>query len=201
MGRNPAKVKELAERIRVLAAALGGQNVLANLMGWSQSHTSQYCTGHRTPGWETLDEIPKKTGCNPCYLMGECATPFAGSCEGKEAVAIDTYVTGGGSHWMLSDQLEPYRTEIPHNLTAYEVRGDSMEPLARDGQIIIAMSGIRATDGDLALIEFHDGGHTFKRIYRQGTQILLTPVNPNHKPEIRRVSEMRYAWKVWGIKF
>lgn len=56
-------------------------------------------------------------------------------------------------------------------------------------------------NGDLAVIEFNDGNHTFKRIYVQGAKWILAPINPAHEPEFRDQKEIRQAMKVWGVRF
>ena len=192
---------EFGERLRVLAKAVGGQKALAERLGWSQAQVSQYCRGYNAPGLEVLQKIQKKTSCNWGYLVGELATPFASETPGKRAEGIDTYVAGGGADWTVNQHQEPYQTAVPSNMTGYELQSDSMEPLAHQGQVVIAMSNVDAQDGELALVQFHDGRHTFKRIYHERDQVILVPVNPHHKPEVRSAHEMRYAWKVWGIKF
>ena len=47
---------------------------------------------------------------------------------------VPIYLTGGGPNWVVSDQYEPQAEAIPKGLVGYEVRGDSMEPIARDGR-------------------------------------------------------------------
>ena len=195
------EVREFGQRIRALAKALGGQKVLASYMGWSQSHTSQYCTGHRTPGWETLDEILKKTGCNPAFILGESDGPFDGDDVDRAAAGINTYVMSRGGSWVKEVGAASYRTPVPQNVTAYEVRGNMLEPLAHDGQLVIAMSGVDAKNGELALIELHDGRHMCKRIFRKSSGVVLSSINPAHEPELVQAHEIRYAWKVWGVRF
>ena len=81
------------------------------------------------------------------------------------------------------------------------IDGASMEPLARDGQVVLAHRGLQPANGDLAVVEFLDGNHTFKRVYVRDRNWILAPINPAHEPEFRDRREIRQAMKVWGVKF
>ena len=192
---------EFGSRLRALAKAVGGQKALAERLGWSESQLSQYCSGEHLPGLKILQAILAKTGCNPAFILGESDGPFDGDDVDRAAAGINTYVMSRGGNWVKEAGAASYRTPVPQNVTAYEVRGNMLEPLAHDGQLVIAMSGVDAKNGELALIELHDGRHMCKRIFRKSSGVVLSSINPAHEPELVQAHEIRYAWKVWGVRF
>ena len=115
--------------------------------------------------------------------------------------AIPTYYTGAGTQWEASDQMPAEETPIPENLCAYVVRGDSMDPLAWDGQRVLALVDVEPEDGDLAYVELLDDRCMFKRVHKKGRRWLLVSVNPHHPPVEIKTSEIRRAYKVWGVQF
>lgn len=104
-------------------------------------------------------------------------------------------------HWIVAEQAPVEYTVVPAALSEYRVRGDSMEPLARDGQIVLVDGDTPPKDGDLAIVEFEDDTSTFKRVYRRGPTWFLMPINPAYPPAERPASDIRQAWQVWGVKF
>jgi len=146
--------------------------------------------------------VAKAVPCSLVWLITGEGEPFG---DERPVAAVPTYITGGGNHWIVADDLEPYETKVPGGLLAFEVRGDSMEDVVRDGQIVLAMPNVEPKDGDLAVVELTSGQHTFKRVYfrSKGKQrwIVLDPVNPRYEPELVRRSEIRRMMRIWGVKY
>ena len=97
----------------------------------SVSTWNDYEAGRSTPTLERLERIARTLGCTASHLLGE-------DIDAEAPITIPTWPTGGGIHWQVAEGVEPYDTPIPRGMIGFEVHGDSMEPLARDGQIAIA---------------------------------------------------------------
>jgi hypothetical protein len=167
---------------------------LADAVGCNRSYLGELLDGKR--GW-TLTMVRKVAAAlrvNPEVLLGTSA---------GQAVTVDTYRTGGGDRWGAVEEAPIEHTQVPpaDQLVAFRVEGDSMEPLARDGQVVLALRDVQPQDGDLAHVELLDGTVTFKRIYIRRDRWLLVPINPGYDPHDVPATEIRRAMKVWGVKF
>ena len=102
-----------------------------------------------------------------------------------DAAAADS--TGGR---VILDEVrtdEPY--ELPDTVTMMRVHGDSMQPLAWEGQYVLLASPDRsATSGDLVVVSSRTRGILFKRIFwvdrpRNKRSCILHSVNPVERIE------------------
>ncbi|MHC4090833.1 MAG: S24 family peptidase, partial [Planctomycetota bacterium] len=86
------------------------------------------------------------------------------------------------------------------------VEGECMEPIARDGQVVL----VRETDvptsvatGDLACVDCEFVGAVIKRCYPDTGEWTLCPVNPTDIKEPIRVqtADVRHAYRLVGVLF
>jgi len=98
----------------------------------------------------------------------------------------------------------PEYRELPQGAVALEVRGDSMRPVAYDGQAVIAVNA-PVENGDLVAVEMKDGRQFFKRWWwRKGRkQAILESVRREaiEPPVPIRLRDCRRVWKVVGVLF
>lgn len=99
------------------------------------------------------------------------------------AEAIDLYAPGVAEEWLES----PWA----HSAEAFclTVRGISMYPDYRDGEIIMVEPGLRAEHGDDVIARTPDGEVTFKRLQISEDGQYLLAVNPDFPDRIIRVPE------------
>lgn len=84
---------------------------------------------------------------------------------------IDTYQAGQGS-----DEV-PVSSDRP-DLIALRVKGNSMEPLIRDGQVVVVDPHRQPNNSDI-VIAVKEGKSTIKRLHRvDEATIILEPLNP-----------------------
>jgi phage repressor protein C with HTH and peptisase S24 domain len=104
---------------------------------------------------------------------------------------------------VLREKGEPYEVLAPPILQGFKIIGDSMEPIARHGQIVLAEAGPLGTaeDGDLAIVEIPRRDPMFKRIYRRPGGWELLSVNPAHDPEFIEEALICAKRRVWGVRF
>jgi SOS-response transcriptional repressor LexA len=94
----------------------------------------------------------------------------------------------------------------PESLYAFEVDGDSMEPIARSGQTVFALRGAWPTSGDLAFLQLEDDTAMFRRVVivdegRRNERWLLQPMNPAYNVREVRRKDIRLARRIRGVKF
>lgn len=135
----------------------------------------------------TVDELlglaaPERPGVRPVQVMGV-------------ANAVDA--RGG----IVRDDHGAYRQSIalPEGAHLVRVCGDSMVPIALDGQAVWVVDA-KPGDGDLAVIEPRDGPMLFKRVYRRdhGWECVSANPAPEFKPVSLRDAEVRRIRKVVG---
>jgi hypothetical protein len=188
--------ERIAQRVWQVAVSLGlrSERAIAKAVACNPGHLSELLSGKK--GWtdKMLHRVAAALGVSPEVLLGT-------SCG--QAATVDTYRTGGGDRWGAVEEAPIEHTQVPppDQLVAFRVEGDSMEPVARDGQVVLALRDVQPKDGDLAHVELEDGTVTFKRIYIRRDRWLLLPVNPAYNPTDVPASEIRRAMKVWGVKF
>jgi phage repressor protein C with HTH and peptisase S24 domain len=182
------------EKLSALAVHFGGKKRLAEAMGWKIQTLSQYLHGSAKPGRAVLERLAKLSGDSLASWHGEEE-------QVHDPGRFPVFNAGGGQHWIVADGEAPYHEKKPDNLVGFRVRGDSMEPIARDGQIVLVEKGDTVRDGDLAIVELTDGTRTFKRVHRKGRQVILQPVNPSHNADVVPADEVQRMTRVWGVKF
>ena len=111
---------------------------LAELSGLSRGYVSQLETGKRQPGPETITTLCGVLGVAASDLIeapDECAPPTiavpgrAGA--GAEVFLVDDYAKGAGLYHV---ECPPQLT--PRGIVAVEVKGDSMEPVYSEGDLL-----------------------------------------------------------------
>ena len=95
------------------------------------------------------------------------------------------------------------RDRLPNDLHEIEVKGDSMIPLALDGQFLL-VTNAAPRSGDIAIVELQETDELlFKRIQIEPPNLICVSVNseprfPVITIPLRKVRRMR---RVWGVKF
>ena len=79
--------------------------------------------------------------------------------------------------------------EIPANMAARGeyfgllVRGDSMSPDLKDGDIVIVRCQEDVESGELAIVSVNGDNATVKKVYKSAQGITLVPINPMYDPQ------------------
>jgi len=171
------------------------QAALAAELGVSENLVQGWGKGRSRPTLTHLQRAADATGRTvDWFLRGVPAV---------DAVPIKTYTAGGGDHWVVADEAEAWETKLPpaEKFIAFRISGDSMDPVARDGQTIFALAGVPVQSGDLAYVEMQDGTATFKRVIFDKSRVILQPVNPAYQAGVKLRSEVRRMLPIWGVRF
>jgi len=74
-----------------------------------------------------------------------------------------------------------YSDLLGHNLFALRVENDSMEPLFREGDIIVINPNLKPKSGDYVIARLKNRGEvTFKKLIIKDQRVLLRPLNTNY---------------------
>ena len=178
-------VNTLGDRMRILRSGRGlTQQAVAEGLGVSRSAVAMWEKNEREPNLETLaalakllnvpmtalverEERPLPENVRPARyrripLLGAIAAGEPIFCEEE----YETYVDVGGS----------VRADF-----ALEVKGKSMEPLYKDGDVVYIRRQDDVLDGQVAAVAV-DGLATLKRVYHLPIGVQLMPINPAFAP-------------------
>ena len=112
---------------------------------------------------------------------------YVRTCKGVR-VPVRSYVAADSQSRVAFEALETEWVELGEDAVAYRVRGDSMRPVAWDGQVVV-FGREAVEDGDLGLVLLRDGRAYFKRVWLFDDHLSLESANPAY-PE--RPVEVRH---------
>lgn len=203
---------EFKDRLRQAIKESGfSQREIARLMGVSPQAVSYWLNGRnppergkitklsallkKTPAWLEFGEGPKvisegkseRGSAIPSVIISRDQVlkvkrfPLISWVQaGDWSEAIDLYEPG------YAESLEPFTVEgrIGDHAFALRVRGDSMEPLFVEGDIILVDPGRSPNNGSFVIAKLMDTNEcTFKKYVNDGGIISLHPLNyPKHQP-------------------
>lgn len=161
------------------------QQELASKLYVSQQAVGKWERGEATPNPETIVAMTKIFGVSSDTLLGESAPPKS---------------TGGSWVPVLGDVAAGIPIEAVENIVDYEeidepmasageffglrIKGSSMEPRIREGDVVIVRQQEDADTGDTAVVLVNGDSATVKRIKKEPDGgIWLIPNNPAYDPQ------------------
>ena len=175
----------LGDRMRILRSGRGlTQQDVAAALNVSRSAVAMWERNEREPNLETLaalarlldlplsalverEEAPLPAGLRPVRTK---RVPLLGTIAAGEPIFAEeeheTYVDVGGS---------------VHADFALEVKGSSMEPVYKDGDVVYIRRQDDVLDGQVAAVVVDDSA-TLKRVYHLPVGVQLMPLNPAFAP-------------------
>lgn len=166
-----------------------------------------YLAGRRKPSIEQLTALAGVLKTTVAELTGESDPSAArGSYRGIE-IADDRGGSGlcplvswvdAGRPASNIDQSQPAEADewfpcpVPHSDDTFvlRVRGDSMSPEYREGELIFVDPSVEAKHGDDVVVHFGDRDETtFKQLRQEGSRAYLKPRNPNWPDQFIEVNE------------
>ena len=170
------------------------QAELAKQLKVTQQAIGKWETGKSTPDTDTLKRLAEIFKTSVDFLLGVESAPAVSSSfpfeveyedEGFGIPVIGT-VRAGYNALAYNDDYG-YEYENVRNPDEYFyliVRGDSMEPRIKDGDLALVHKQPTLNDGDLGVIVYGDNEGTLKKFSRRGNTIILSPFNPDYEPKI-----------------
>lgn len=120
-------------------------------------------------GFTNIEEAPRLRGTVPLISWVQA---------GIASLAIDNYQPG--------DYESLVETTVPvgDNTYALRVKGDSMEPLFTEGEILIVEPELSPENGDYIIVRNGDDEATFKKLVKDGSDWYLKPLNSSYKTKL-----------------
>lgn len=81
------------------------------------------------------------------------------------------------------EELHPSMVEHGEEYFALQVKGNSMEPRMREGDVVIVRKQSDVDHDDIAIVLVNGGEATIKRVIKSEAGIMLAPNNPAYEPK------------------
>lgn len=163
------------------------QSRLARDLQVTQQAVGKWETGKSTPDSDTLRKIAEYFGTSVDFLLGVNKTiKNAVSFAPDFAIPIIGTVKAGYNSFAFNDDygVEYANVRDPENYFYLIVKGDSMEPRIKDGDLALVHKQNTLNDGDLGVIVYGDNEGTLKRFVKKGDMIILQPFNPEYEAKV-----------------
>lgn len=148
----------------------------------TQSSVSQWETGRTTPDHDTLIRLSKLYNTPIEYLLG---IADKGTSSGVRIPVVGC-IQAGIPVEAIEEILD--WEEIPESMAhggeffGLQIRGDSMEPRIKEGDVVIVRKQETAMSGDVAVVLVNGEDATVKRVIINKSGITLDPFNPAYEP-------------------
>lgn len=191
----------VGERIKGIMKEKGiSQNQLARLAQLSQSGLSSIINGASSPKENTMKAIAGALGCTVSDLMGEEASIPANIVQIiRRAVPLVGEIACGTP--ILAQENIEGQVDLPEGVRAdfaLRCKGTSMEPLFRDGDLVLIRQQDDADDGKIAAVLI-DNEATLKRIHRIQNGLMLLPENTAEFAPMIYVGEAAANIRILGV--
>lgn len=179
----------LSERMKSLREGTDiTQGDIARRLGVSRSTVGMYERGAREPDVDSINRIASIFDVSVDYLTGRSNDRRPFSSIGKKGVKIP--VLGSIPAGIPLDMIEDIEgeEEITEQMAAsgkyfgLRIKGDSMEPRIRNGDIVIVRQQDDAESGDTVICAVNGYEATCKRLRKLRDGIELVPNNPSYEP-------------------
>lgn len=159
------------------------QKQVADYLGITSQAYGYYERGERNPGSDNLRKLANYFDVSVDYLLGRDQgqnqtnnryIPLLGSVPaGVPIEAIED----------IEEYIDIYPRFVKHGeLFALHVKGDSMEPDLRSGDIVIIEKQEYVDNGDIAVVRVNGEDVTLKRVKLSQKGLMLIPSNPAYDP-------------------
>jgi repressor LexA len=177
----------IGERIKYYRKERGlTQNELAEKTNLSRSHIASIERNIYTPSISTLTEIANALNIESSILISENTTLERKTRNSIQIPVLGT-VQAGIPIEVVEDVLD--YEEIAPEMAAHgeyfalRVKGSSMEPRMRDGDVVIVRKQADVNHDDTAIVLVNGNEATIKRVLKSEAGIMLAPNNPAFEPK------------------
>ena len=174
----------------------------ARRMGIPQQNVNRYLSGELDP--MNLAEELFNEGCNVEWLMTGKKKAARKEVEFSDVefmqIPVFEYARAGTKSMALLERPSYFISSAKSKddtLFAVVVKGNSMEPEVKEGELVVVSKKRDLKKGDLCLIMFEDGDCCLRRVYFQDHTVTLTSSNEReYPPAIHKKSEIRFIYRV-----
>lgn len=164
------------------------QEKLAQLIGVKQSTVGMWENGTNSPRTKTLEKVAKilNITVNDLMYSDSNAEPFSYNTSGVIRIPVYGSIPAGIPMEAVEDILgyEEAPAEWSQggkNFFALKIKGKSMEPEYRDGDIIIFLAQPDCENNEDCAVAINGNDWTFKRVEKISGGVLIKPLNPEYE--------------------
>ena len=167
------------------------QSDLAEVLGISRQAYSNYENGKRQPDNETMLKLAEHFNVSVDYLLGRDDKPV--SAPRRKGIRIPVY--GEVAAGVPIETIENFDSDDPDDweeitedmarsgdYIALRIKGDSMEPRMKTGDIVIVRLQPDVETGDVAIVRVNGDSATCKKIKKTPQGLWLISFNPEYEP-------------------
>lgn len=191
------QIKTLRKNLKLSQAGL------AKELKVTQQAVGKWETGKSVPDSAALKTISEYFKTTVDYLLGldgaiHNSFPFEVdyNMDSGAGIPIIGTVTAGYNAVAYGEDYgcEYANVQNPENYFYLIVRGDSMEPRIKDGDLALVHRQSSLNDGDLGVIVYGDNEGTLKRFVKKGNTIILQPFNPAYEAKVIAGEELNSVY-------
>ncbi|NLW78577.1 MAG: helix-turn-helix domain-containing protein [Ruminococcaceae bacterium] len=176
------------------------QSKLAEMFGITQQAVGKWEAGDSSPDPGTLIRLAELFGVSVDFLLGRAGAnigavrPYLPAAEVMVPVVGAVRAGYGALAFEEDHGSATASVRDPESYFYLVVKGDSMEPRIRDGDLALVRRQPVLDDGDLGVVIYGDGEGTLKRFQRKGNAVVLQPFNPAYEPVILSGEELEHLY-------
>ena len=178
-----------AEKLKAARKHSGiSQKELAKKLFISQQAYAKYELGTSSPNPDMITVIASILNVPVGFLLEESSDNSipAPSVPGSKWIPVLGRVAAGTPIEAIEDILD-YEEITPEmaasgDFFALQIKGDSMEPRIKTGDVVIVRKQDDCESGDIAVVLVNGEDATVKRIKKRPEGIILAPTNPQYEP-------------------
>jgi len=181
----------LCEKIRRLRRERAmTQGELAEMLGVTQQAVAKWEAGRALPELDKIHQLAEVFDVSADCLLGREDGTFG--LEPVAMIPIIGTVRAGYNAFALEEELgkAPAEVKNPAEYRYLRVRGDSMAPYIREGDLALVRIQPTLSNGDLGVVIYGDGEATLKKYYRRDGAVTLVPLNEAYEPVTLRGEEL-----------
>ena len=175
----------LGDRIRILRSGRAlTQQAVAEALGVSRSAVAMWEKDEREPDLETLTQLAKLLGVPLTALVERREAPLPQNLRPVRARRIPLLGTIAAGEPIFAEEEHETYVDVDGSARAdfaLEVKGESMEPVYKDGDVVYIRRQDDVRDGQVAAVVVDDSA-TLKRVYHLPVGVQLMPLNPAFAP-------------------
>lgn len=184
-----ATIYEIIDRLCAEKGISGSK--MCDDLGMSRSTLTELRKGRaKTLKLEKASKIADYFGVSVDYLLGNESVsdgPPAPSRPGSKWIPVLGRVAAGTPIEAVEDILDyeeiDAKTAASGEHFALQIKGQSMEPRIKDGDVVIVRKQDGCDSGDVAVVLVNGDEATVKRIKKEPAGIMLIPSNPSYEPK------------------
>lgn len=178
------KLKKLRKEFKLT------QGELAVRFGVTQQAIAKWESGHARPETDTISRIAEFFGVTTDYLL-DMTNAFAAMGSASSVRIIGT-VKAGYDALALEEDLGSALAEVKdaEEYRYLVVKGDSMAPYIREGDLALVRLQSDLKNGDLGVVIYGDGESTLKKYYHSDGTVTLVPFNDAYETVALRGHEL-----------